>query len=286
MADLVTKLENLINPQVMAQMISAKVEAKLRVLPYAKVDTTLQGQAGDTITIPRYSYIGDAVDVAEGEEIPTRALAVTSKQYTIKKVGIGGILTDEAMLSGYGNPVGQLNSQMALSISSKTDNDALAELYNASTSYVAKDIISYKEVVNAIDVFEEEENSEKVMFVHPKQVTQLRLDPDFIAKDKYGNQVMLDGEIGMIANARVVPSKKVVLEEGYYKNPIVKLEHDNETEDASPAITYIIKRKVNIETDRISRKRLTEVTGDELYVVALTDETKVVIAKMKEVASV
>ena len=280
MADLVTKLENLINPQVMAQMISAKVEQKLRVLPYAKVDNTLKGQAGDTITIPRYAYIGDAVDVAEGEAIPTRQLQVSSVQHTIKKVGIGGILTDEAMLSGYGNPVGQLNSQRALAITAKTDNDALEELYKATTAYTAKGAISYAEVVNAIDLFEEEINSDKVMFVHPKQVTQLRLDADFIAKDKYGNQVMLDGEIGMIANARIVPSKKVKLVDGKYLNPIIKLENDNETEDASPALTIFVKRDTNVEKERVSKQRLTEVTGDKMYVVALTDETKVVIAKM------
>ena len=48
----VTKLEKMINPEVMSQMISAKVEKKVAVMPFAKVDTTLQGQAGNTITIP------------------------------------------------------------------------------------------------------------------------------------------------------------------------------------------------------------------------------------------
>ena len=47
-----TKLSSMINPEVMSQMISAKVEKKVAVMPFAKVDTTLQGQAGNTITIP------------------------------------------------------------------------------------------------------------------------------------------------------------------------------------------------------------------------------------------
>lgn len=281
-----TKLEHLINPQVMADMVSAKVDKKIQVTKYAKVDNTLQGQAGDTITVPRYGYIGDAVDVAEGEEIPIRQMETSSATYTIKMAAIGGILTDKAMLSGYGNPVGQLNNQMALSIGAKLDNDALEALYAAKTIYTGKNAICYNEVVNAIDLFEEEINSEKVMFVHPKQVTQLRLDPDFIAKDKYGNQVMVDGEIGMIANARVVPSKKVKLASGFYENPIVRLEEDTETEDASPALTIFLKRDTNIETERDASRRLTEVTGDKMYVVALTDETKVVVAKMKETATV
>lgn len=288
MADVITKLESLINPEVMADMISAKVDKKIRLTPYAKLDTTLQGRAGDTITLPKFGYIGEAEVVGEGEEIPTRALSVSSVQHTIKKIGIGGIITDEAVLSGYGNPVGELNNQMALSIAAKCDDDAMAELLKATTTYVSEGVLSYNSVVNAIDLFGEEENSEKVMFVHPKQVTQLRLDPNFIARDKYGNQVMIDGEIGMIGNARIVASKRVQMDEGstYYLNPIVKLENDAETEEDSPALTVFLKRETNIETERQPRKRQTEITGDRMYVVALTNDTKVVIAKNLAVASV
>lgn len=281
-----TKLAQLINPEVMADMVSAKVDKKVRVIPYAKVDTTLQGQAGDTISVPKYAYIGEAVDVAEGEDIPVRQMAVSSKQYQIKKAAIGGILTDEAVLSGYGNPVGELTNQMALSIGGKTDTDGYEELITAPTAYTASGAISYNEVVKAIDLFEEETNTEKAMFIHPKQVTQLRLDPNFIDKSKYGNEVMLDGEIGMIANARIVASKKVKVADGAYLNPIVKLEEDTETEDASPALTIFLKRDTNVETDRIARNRSTEITGDKMYVVALTNETKVIVAKMKETATV
>lgn len=281
-----TKLAQLINPEVMADMVSAKADKAVRVLPYAKVDTTLQGQAGDTISIPKYGYIGEAVEVAEGEDIPVRQMSVSSEQHTIKKAGVGGILTDEAVLSGYGNPVGELTNQMAKSIAGKCDTDAYAELVKAPTIYNAGGSISYAEIVKAIDLFEEETNTEKVMFVHPKQATQLRLDDNFIDKSKYGNEVMVDGEIGMVANARIVSSKKVQLTDGSYINPIVKLEEDTETEDASPALTIFLKRDTNVETDRIARNRTTEITGDKMYVVALTNETKVIVAKMKETATV
>ena len=284
-----TKLEHLINPEVMADMISAKVEQKVKVVPYAKVDTTLQGRAGDTITIPKFTYIGDAVEVAEGEDIPTRQLGVTSANYTIKKIGIGGTLTDEAVLSGHGNPVGELTNQMAKSIVSKTDFDAIDELYKATTTYVSADVVSYETVVNAVDLFEEEVNSSKVMFVHPKQMTQIRLDSNFLSADKYGNTIAVKGEVGMICNTRVVVSKKVKMDETstYYLNPIVKLNEDGETEDESPAITVFLKRDTNVERERIARNRTTEITGDKMYVVALTNEEKVVIAKcLAEKASV
>lgn len=287
MAVVTTKLENLINPEVMADMISAKAEQGVKIMPYAKVDTTLQGQAGDTVTLPKFSYIGDAVEVAEGEEIPTRQMGVTSAQYTIKKIGIGGVLTDEAVLSGYGNPVGELTNQMSRAIVNKCDFDAIDELYKATTSYVGTDVVSYETVVNAIDLFEEEVNSEKVMFIHPKQMTQIRLDSNFLSADKYGNTIAVKGEVGMICNTRVVPSKKVKLQDGYYLNPIVKLSDDKETEDESPAITVYLKRDTNVERFRNSGNRTTEITGDKMYVVALTNEEKVVIAKcLAEKASV
>lgn len=323
MGDLITKLANLINPQVLAQMVGAKVEKKVRFMPYVKVDTTLQGQSGDTITIPKYGYIGDAVDVAEGEEIPTRQLEVSTETHTIKKIGIGGIITDEAVLSGYGNPQGQITSQMATSITQKLDSDVLSELYKTKTLFTSSDVLSYNTVVNAIDLFNEEVNTDKVMWVHPRQVTQLRLDPNFISKDKYGNDVIVNGEIGTIANTRIIQSKKVMLVEyvhdesgtevtsenlktyegktfpsvkvgdkvnavtaKYYANPIVKLEGDAETEDDAQALTCFLKRDTNVETERKSKRRLTEVTGDKMYVVAVTNEDKVVIAKSLEVKAV
>lgn len=281
-----TMLAQMINPQVMADMITAKVDKKVRVLPYAKVDTTLQGQAGDTITVPCFKWIGEAVDVAEGAEIPIRQMGTDSKTYKIKMAGLGISLTDMAVLSGKGDPIGQANTQLANSISAKCDADAMNALYEASTTYTHSGVISYNGVVSAVDLFNEEVNSEKVMFVNPKQTTQLRKDPDFISRDKYGNQVMMDGEIGMIANTRIVPSKRVKLVESKYVCPIIKLNEDTETEDETSALTYFLKRDTNVETERKSRARLTEVTVDRVYTVALTNDTKVVLAKFDETARV
>lgn len=276
-----TKLTDMINPEVMADMISAKLPKKIVVTPFAKVDTTLQGVAGDTITIPAFKYIGDAEDVAEGVAVDTTKLETTSDTATIKKAMKAVDITDEALLSGYGDPLGEINSQLAKSIASKVDEDAMTALLGASLTYDGSaGVISYAGVVNAIDVFNEELNSEKVMFVNPHQVSQLRLDPDFISKDKYSGDVIMSGEIGKIANTRIVPSKRVVLDTktNKYTCPIVKLTNDSETEDDTAALTIFLKRGVNVESERNTLKRTTAISVDEFYVVALTDESKVVLA--------
>lgn len=274
-----TRIQDLVNPEVMADMISGKIDKKIVVAPFAKVDKTLTGVAGDTIVVPQYSYIGDADDVAEGAEVDTTKLITTTTEATIKKAMKAVELSDEAVLSGYGNPVGETNNQLAMAIASKVDNDAMEALQTAKVTYETDGIISYDGIIDAIDKFGEEINCQKVIFVHPTQLTQLRHDEDFISCEKYSGDVILTGEIGMIANTRVVPSKKVPLVDGKYVCPIVKLDFDAETEDETPALTIYLKRDTNVEVERQTLKRVTDISVDKFYTVVLSNESKVVLAK-------
>lgn len=285
MANQTTMIADLINPQVMADMISAKVEKKIVVAPFAKIDTTLQGVPGNTITVPQYAYIGDAEDIAEGVACGTVKLQTSVTTAKVKKAMKAVELTDEAVLSGYGNPVGETNNQLAMAIASKIDNDAMDALQTAQLTFDGSaSKISYEGIVDAIDVFDEEVNTEKVIFVHPKQVSQLRKDTNFISADKYKAGVILTGEIGMIANCRVVPSKKVPLDEtsAFYMNPVVKLNNDAETEDDAAALTIYLKRDTNVETERDTLARKTDISVDKHYTVALSNTAKVVLAKFKK----
>lgn len=281
MATGTTKLTNLIDPEVMAPMISAKLQKAIVATPFAKIDTTLVGRPGSTITVPKYIYIGDAEDLAEGVTADKTKLTTSTAEYTVKKAVKQVELTDEAVLSGYGNPVGETNSQLAKAIASKVDNDVMEELKGAQLIYNGAETgISYNEVVNAIDKLGEEENVDKVMFIHPSQVSQLRKDSNFISNDKYPQNVLMKGEIGMIANTRIVATKKAINSAGtYFLNPIVELKPESQTGDEVAAVTIYLKRNVNLETQRELSNYTTLIGADEHYVAALTDSSKVVVAK-------
>ena len=284
-----TKIEDLINPEVLAPMISAKIEKKVVVSKIAKVDTTLQGQPGSEVTVPQYKYIGDAEDIAEGIAMGTAKLETGSTKFTIKKAGKGVSITDEAMLSGYGDPVGESENQLAKAIANKVDNDVVEAITREAEDGVqlvygdgsAK--ISYAGVVDAEDLFDEEVSSDKVLYVNPKQMTQLRKDTDFLSADKYDGNVMVSGEVGKIGTCRVVRSKKVVKDETgtYYLNPIVKLTNDNETEEDAPAVTIYLKRDTQVERERKADAGITNIFTNKHYGVALTNTSKVVLAKFK-----
>jgi N4-gp56 family major capsid protein len=280
-----TTINELIDPEVMADMISAKLPSKIRITPFATIDTTLEGRPGDEITVPKYEYIGDAEDVAEGVKMGVTKLATSTTKAKVKKAGKAVTLTDEAVLSGYGNPIGETNNQLVMSIASKVDNDGMGELQKTKLVYTGQNIISYKEVVSAIDLFTEEDQSQKIMYVHPNQVTQLRLDPTFRDAHQYPLQTVMTGIIGEIAGCQVIPSKKVPLKSGKYQCPIVKLSSDAETEEETQALTIYLKRDVLIETDRDILAKTTTIAADKHYTVTLSNESKVVLAKFESVAA-
>lgn len=324
MADL-TKTTTLVNgdvfdPQVVSDMINAKVKKKAVMTGYIKVDNTLEGAPGSTVTVPKWGYIGAAADYAEGETIDTTKMAFTTSQYKIKKIGKGVRLTDEAQLSGYGDPMGTATNQVALSISEKLDNDRVAVLYEAKNAVDATTAtLKYSAIVDGVDAFGEEEDSRKVILIHSKQKTQLRKDSDFLSADKYEAGVLASGAIGRIAGCDVVVSNKVIKFDNWYKfdetngtaatesniaevqkslpgaiigdkvtkvttaayfNPIIKLDNDAETEDDIPAVTYFLKRGNLVE-----HKREPGVADDIICTAhgmpALTNEAKVVILKVK-----
>lgn len=282
-----TYMSNMINPEVMGDMIDAKIEAQLKITPYAKLDTTLQGVAGDTKTVPSWNYIGDAVDVAEGVEVDLTAMTAGTKTFTIKKAMKSVGLTQEAVNSGLGNPIGQAEKQLAKAIAGKVDQDVLDALLTSTiTSGDGTAKIAYAGIVDAVGVFDEEEMTTKVMFISPYQVTTLRKDADFISADKYDNKVMMTGEIGMIAGTRIVPSRKIKEVDGGYTCPLVKLEAESAeteyTEDELAAVTIFLKKDIQTDAEWKPRNQTHEITVAKYYGVALTNEAKVVLCKFKK----
>ncbi|KMY78646.1 N4-gp56 family major capsid protein [Leuconostoc mesenteroides] len=100
MANDLTTLEQMIDPEVMGEMILAQLPKAIKFGAIAPIDDTLSGRPGDTITVPRWKYIGDAKDVAEGAAIDYEKLTNSTDTFTVKKAGKGVQLTDESVLSG------------------------------------------------------------------------------------------------------------------------------------------------------------------------------------------
>lgn len=210
----ITYLANGFDPQVAADMISATLPKKIKFSPIAKIDTTLEGVPGSTVTIPKWGIIGEADELTEGVAMTPEQMTSSYVTKQIKEFGKAVEITELMKIASKGDPYGEGLKQVTLANASKLDT----ELYQAALEAVAvynPDTpvnISYNAVVNANALFGDESDASlaKVMFIHPDQETTLLLDSNFLSNDKYNADVIMNGHVGKIAGCEIVKSKKVL----------------------------------------------------------------------------
>ena len=264
-----TKLATMVNPEVMADMVSAKLPKLIKFTPLAYVETALQGQPGNTLTVPAWEYAGDATEVGEGQAISPDQLTTKKTTMTIKKAAKGYEITDEALLSGLGDPLGQATYQLGLAIANKIDDDLVA-VAKTATQHVAEAPTTGAALDKALAIFDDEEDAKYVALINPADAIDLRANTvkEWISGTEVGANTVVSGTFGETRGVQIVRSKKV--DEG--KGFIVKVSpSQTQTDDANKygAFVIMLKRDVAIETDRDILKKTTVITGDEHYGVYL-----------------
>ena len=257
----ITKLANMINPEVLASMVDGELEFAIKFAPLATIDKTLVGRPGNTVSLPAYKMIGEAANVAEGEAIPVEALATESVDVTVKKAGKGVRITDEAILSGYGDPLGQASKQLAKAIAAKVDSDVMECLNNIGHEMTINKALSADTVSEALVKFGEDLDGQKVLLISPAQLHTLKKDPTWLSIQELGREALVEGAIGQIHGCDVVISNRIT-----NANFIVK----------PGALAIYLKRDTSLETERIPSIRATELTIDKHYTVHLADVTKAI----------
>ena len=251
-----TYLSSLFNPQVVADLIDTKLTDNMVFAPLARIDYTLQGRAGNTVTLPFYSYIGQASAVSEGYDIPISKLTQTTSSVTIIKYGKAVQLTDEAVLSGYGDPLGEAATQIALSIDDAMDNALLAALaansaseqnYATSNSSTA---LAPADIPLALAKFGEDNDGDKVLLVTPDFYAKL-LGTDWIPASEIAANVRVRGVAGMAYGCQVIVTNRLKTSGNLY---IVK----------PGALAVFIKRGSFIEADRDILNQSTVLAGSIL----------------------
>lgn len=260
-----TYLSNLFNPQVVADLIDTKLIDNIVFAPLAMVDTTLQGRAGNTVTLPYYSYIGDATKVEEGNDIPVKQLTQSTKQVEIVKYGIATQLTDEAVLSGYGDPVGEAVNQIVTSIASAVDNQLKTALDgNTDNVYTGSGDLAPADIPLALAKFGEDFDGQKALLVDADFYAKL-LGEDWIPASEIAADVRIRGAVGMAYGCQVIISNRVKGGNFHIVKP--------------GALAIFMKRDTMVEVDRDILNQSTVIAGSKLFAPYLLDSTKAIVLK-------
>lgn len=251
-----TYLSDLFNPQVVADLIDTKLTDNMVFAPLARLDYTLQGRAGNTVTLPFYSYISAASPVSEGYDIPIRKLAQSTSSVTIVKYGVAVQLTDESVLSGYGDPINEAATQIATAIDDAMDNALLAALAGNTASaqnYATSDsstALAPEDIPLALAKFGEDMDGEKALIVTPEFYAKL-VGENWIPASEIAANIRIRGAVGMAYGCQVIVSNRLKAAGSLY---IVK----------PGALAVFMKRGSMIETDRDILNQSTVLAGSIL----------------------
>lgn len=256
-----TYLNDLFNPQVIADLIDTKLTDNIVFAPLARVDTTLEGRAGNTVTLPYYSFIGGAELVEEGHDIPIKQLNQSTKQVEIVKYGVGVQLTDEALLSGYGDPAGEASNQIVKAIADSVDKQLLASLDTNDVHVYNSDNLAPADIATALAGFGEETDDPKVLICDAAFYAKC-LKSDWIPASQIAAEVKIRGALGMIYGCQVIVSNRVSGKNFY----IVK----------QGALALFMKRETTVETDRDIVNQSNVIVGSKLFAPYLLNASKAI----------
>lgn len=205
-----TLTTNVIVPEVLADYVEAKLGDNSVFAPLCDEDNSLVGGEGNTLTVPKYSYIGAATVVAENGQISTTALNATSVDKKVEKYAKGVQVTDEALMSAYGDIASETGTQLAKAIDDLADAKIEAELNDACTLAIVLPSLSSDGIIDALAIFGEDEAGAKSMVLSAKDLASLRKDDDYVKNSDRGSEMVIKGETGEIWGCGLIPSNRCV----------------------------------------------------------------------------
>ena len=203
--------------------------------------------------------IGTAQDLAEGVADVPVVLNSDSETVKVKKAAKSVEITDEAILSGHGNPVGEIADQLLLSIADKIEKDCYTALEGATLKHTAT--VSTAAIADAIGLFGEDLDEEMRVFINPKEYAAIRKGAEFVPSSNV--QGAIGGSIGYIYSAAVVVSNRVPQGKAYIVKP--------------GALGIELKRDTNVESDRDILAKTNVYAVDKHYAAYLRHKTQVVV---------
>lgn len=245
-----TTSANLVKGQIFAEGVQAKLINKLVLDPIVRTDNLPSSAKGDEVTLPKYAYIGDAIKMIEGTPLVPALLSQSTAKVPINQYGKAVELTDRAVNSGIGDPVGEAEDQVVVAIQSKMQVDKFAALETATaTETVAA--LNNAGIASIVAKFGEDQEGALYLYVNPADwATALSIDINFAALVKQAYNVEF-----VAANRVPVGTVYAVKDE---------------------ALGVFLQQAVDVETDRDILMKSTVIAADTFAAIYLRDESKAV----------
>ena len=270
---------NVIVPEVYAQLVRDKIKGKCKVAQFLVNLGDLHGKVGETLTMPKWGYIGDAKDWAINTPMEVTQMKQTSTKATIKAIQAPAVKVadydDEVEL---GNAIEEASNQQAIGVARKYDTDAIACALTSPLKYqlATKNTVTQAEMISILGLYGDDRDSADFDAI----VIHSSFAPSFYKMDMFtsrnltmtedGNGIAVNGEIGTFLGIPVVLSDR--LYDATNQEGFILVMKKN-------AISIIPKENPFAEASRDASLRQTTIYLSQFYAMALTDDTAIVFAK-------
>lgn len=271
--------QNIIVPEVYAQLVREKVAGKCKVAQFLVNLGDLHGKVGETLTMPKWAYIGDAVDWDIATPMDKTQMKQTSTTATIKAIQAPAVeVADYDNEVELGNAIEEASSQQAEGVARKYDTDAIACALESPLKYQlgAKNTVTQDELIAMLGLYGDDRDSADfdAIVIHSAFAPSFYKMEMFVKRDMTmaveGNGVAVNGCIGYFLNIPVILSDR--LYDATNQEGFILMMKKN-------AISIIPKENPFAETARDASLRRTTIYLSQFYAMALTDDEAVVFAK-------
>ena len=269
----------IIVPEVYSALVREKIAGKCKVAQFLVNLGDLHGKVGETLTMPKWAYIGDAVDWDINTAMDKTQMKQTSTTATIKAIQAPAVeVADYDNEVELGNAIEEASSQQAEGIARKYDTDAIACALESPLKYqlATKNEVTQDELIAMLGLYGDDRDSADFDAI----VVSSLFAPSFYKMDMFvkrdltmttdGNGVAVNGCIGYFLNIPVVLSDR--LYDATNQEGFILMMKKN-------AISIIPKENPHAEAERNAGLRRTTIYLSQFYAMALTDDEAIVFAK-------
>ena len=277
MANTVNK--NVIVPEVYAELVREKVAGKVMIAQACKILGDLKGKVGETLTMPKWAYIGDAKDIVLGTPMEATNMKQTSTTATIKMIAAPAIsVNDYDDVVELGSALDEASKQQGTSIARKLDIDAITEGKKTvlQKQLATKDTVTFDEMNAILGLYGDDANASDFEFI----AIHSAFIPSFLKMDGFvsaevtftaqGNGIQLNNLLGYFRGIPAVVSDRLydnTNTEGF----ILIIKKDS--------IGLIPKESPFTEVARDASTRTNTIFTSQYYAMALIDDAGVVLAQ-------
>ena len=266
-------------PEVYASLVREKIKGKCKVAQFLVNLGDLHGKVGETLTMPKWGYIGDAKDWNISTPMDVTQMKQTKTTATIKAIQAPAVKVadydDEVEL---GNAIEEASNQQALGIARKYDTDAIACALTSPLKYqlATKNTVTQDELIAILGLYGDDRDSADfdAIVVHSSFAPSFYKMDMFVKRDLTmtadGNGIAVNSQIGTFLNIPVVLSDR--LYDATNQEGFILVMKKN-------AISIIPKENPFAEASRDASLRQTTIYLSQFYAMALTDDEAIVFAK-------